>query len=707
MLPKITEYHQAISNPESFKTLYPDIKPLKDENGELIFASGNFAVVYKVLHKNQFYAVKCFLKEQEERIERLKAISNFINDNPSPYWLNFEVLEKELWVETSFESRDYSIVLMPWIQSPTLGNSIQNKIEQNLLNDLKTINDNLKQMFRWILNSGFAHGDLKPDNILIYENSLQPILLDYDGMFIPEFDGLNAIELGSPCFQHPKRHEVDFHENIDDFSMFIILFSISILQLRPDLWKDFHHDQNIIFDEKDFNELQDSRLIQIIENDASLDSYFQTFQEIDFVENDNINFIEIFLNDGLDFRNIFYDKINGIAERKEWFLSLDNRWLELLKLKRGKYYKNRLFKGFFESYSSNINEIFNTIIKLKKIHLSVFENKDLIPLVKLTNLQAISLTVFTSENYINEYNFESLRNLKRLDILKINDSNFHLKSIRGIEKVKKLISLKLTGVTKVEDLSLISQLTNLKSLHISLSFDYRFSYQIATPWWFSTNERREAHFENSKKLKNLEFLGSNKKIEDLFLADFQGVEKLEFLRNIKNLQFLEIINCEKIQNLDLSSNTSLKSIKLGLLNLKKLDLTKNNQLIELEFRNLTNLKSVELDHENNIENLEINSFKESNLDYSFLESLFNLKKVKFASIDNLTSIPLDPRINKNLEVIVLWNLKIENYNNLKFFPNLKVIHADKAIIEKLPRLVDVIIKEFDEYSLSGSSIQNF
>ena len=142
MLPKITEYHQAISNPESFKTLYPDIKPLKDENGELIFASGNFAVVYKVLHKNQFYAVKCFLKEQEERIERLKAISNFINDNPSPYWLNFEVLEKELWVETSFESRDYSIVLMPWIQSPTLGNSIQNKIEQNLLNDLKTINDN-------------------------------------------------------------------------------------------------------------------------------------------------------------------------------------------------------------------------------------------------------------------------------------------------------------------------------------------------------------------------------------------------------------------------------------------------------------------------------------------------------------------------------------------------------------------------------------
>jgi hypothetical protein len=263
MLPKITEYHQAISNPESFKTLSSDIDILTDENGELIFASGNFAVVYKVLYKNQFYAIKCFLKEQEERVERLEAISDYIKHNKSEYWVQIDVFENELWVDVEGIGRDYTVVLMPWITAPTLGNILKTFIEKNDIKSIQIINENLKKMFQWILEKGFAHGDLKQDNILINDSTLEPFIIDYDGMFIPEFKGKIALELGSPCFQHPTRSEDHFDHFLDDFSMFIILYSLDILIEAPFLWHTYNHDQNIVFDVSDFSQNKNLLLLEL------------------------------------------------------------------------------------------------------------------------------------------------------------------------------------------------------------------------------------------------------------------------------------------------------------------------------------------------------------------------------------------------------------------------------------------------------------
>ena len=73
-------------------------------------------------------------------------------------------------------------------------------------------------MGAFLLSQPFAHGDLKPDNILVRENG-ELALVDYDGMFVPSMEGQKARELGSPDFRHPLRDENQFDSHIDDFAI--------------------------------------------------------------------------------------------------------------------------------------------------------------------------------------------------------------------------------------------------------------------------------------------------------------------------------------------------------------------------------------------------------------------------------------------------------------------------------------------------------
>ncbi|MFQ8806413.1 MAG: hypothetical protein ACLR8Y_16630 [Alistipes indistinctus] len=57
------------------------------------------------------------------------------------------------------------------------------------------------RMALWLLLQPYAHGDIKPDNILV-EPSGELRLIDLDGMFLPQFAGERSVVLGSPTCQH-------------------------------------------------------------------------------------------------------------------------------------------------------------------------------------------------------------------------------------------------------------------------------------------------------------------------------------------------------------------------------------------------------------------------------------------------------------------------------------------------------------------------
>ena len=75
--PLISEYIDAIRLAEDNFNKLSNLRPILDGNGNPIMSSGNFAVVFKMKDVNdgRYYAVKCFLKEQEGRNERYQEIA--------------------------------------------------------------------------------------------------------------------------------------------------------------------------------------------------------------------------------------------------------------------------------------------------------------------------------------------------------------------------------------------------------------------------------------------------------------------------------------------------------------------------------------------------------------------------------------------------------------------------------------------------------
>jgi hypothetical protein len=252
--PNIIQYKEAIQDPESFAQLSGNIKPVMNGH-DPVFASGNFASVFKMKRYGEFYALKCFLKDLPKRKYTQTRVVKYLNDNPSKHFVKYHFIEKEIWVNDN----EYPITWMEWIEAPTLGEKIKLYVNTKNKIGLKILADNFKEFALWILDQPFAHGDLKHDNIIIKDNN-DLILVDYDGMFVPSLEGQITNELGGKSYQHPKRTSKTFDRNLDDFSLLIIYSSLIALSKDPSLFDKYNNDQNMIFNHTDFLDVKNSKL---------------------------------------------------------------------------------------------------------------------------------------------------------------------------------------------------------------------------------------------------------------------------------------------------------------------------------------------------------------------------------------------------------------------------------------------------------------
>ena len=94
-----------------------------------------------------------------------------------------------------------------------------------LFRSLSLLAYQFSRLSMWLLAQPFAHGDLKPDNIIVREDGTLT-LVDYDGMYVPAMKGQKARESGTPDFRHPSRTEDSFDKHIDDFSIAAIMLSL-------------------------------------------------------------------------------------------------------------------------------------------------------------------------------------------------------------------------------------------------------------------------------------------------------------------------------------------------------------------------------------------------------------------------------------------------------------------------------------------------
>ena len=262
--PLISEYIEAIKSAEDNFNELSNLRPVLDEDGQPIMTSGNFAVVFKMKDEDtgKLYAVKCFTKEQEGRGEAYRLIAEELEYVSSTYLTPIKFFERELFVDTNAsDETEFPILLMDWVEGVTLDKYIREHIDDEY--ELSLLAYQFSRLAMWLIPQPFAHGDLKPDNILVREDSTF-VLVDYDGMYVPAMKGQKARELGSPDFRHPSRTVNDFDEHIDDFSLANILLSLKAISLQPSLLDEYGASDRLLFSEKDYRNLAESKILDAL-----------------------------------------------------------------------------------------------------------------------------------------------------------------------------------------------------------------------------------------------------------------------------------------------------------------------------------------------------------------------------------------------------------------------------------------------------------
>ena len=256
--PLISEYLAAIRDANDNLDKLSHLVPVLDKYGEPYRSSGAFAVVFKMKDEQtgKCYALKCFTEEQEGRAEAYRQIAEELEFVDSPYITSVKYLEKELFVDSNCEDEEFPVLLMDWIEGETMETYVAANYTDT--HAMSMLCYRFCKMAAWLRSQSFAHGDIKPDNIMVRPDGTLT-LVDYDGMFVPAMKGQKSPTVGTKDFSHPLRTINDFDETIDDFALASIALSLKAISLNPSLLQTYGASDRLLFSAADYLDLSKSK----------------------------------------------------------------------------------------------------------------------------------------------------------------------------------------------------------------------------------------------------------------------------------------------------------------------------------------------------------------------------------------------------------------------------------------------------------------
>jgi hypothetical protein len=237
---------------------------------------GGFAVVYKFRTKSGgVRALRCFRVTISPDMQfRYERIGPYFHTYVREITAGFKYYDAAIVVKEQGKPQNqaYPIVEMDWIDGVPLVDKIHELCRKRDRSGLKDLAEKWLSVLSMLHDAHIAHGDLSGVNAMIRVDG-KMILVDYDGVYIPEFSGLDQVLLGQEDFQHPQMGQRKFHEHMDDFSALVIYTALVALAARPELWSKYAtispdgklQDVNLLFRQQDFKDPQRSKLIRELE----------------------------------------------------------------------------------------------------------------------------------------------------------------------------------------------------------------------------------------------------------------------------------------------------------------------------------------------------------------------------------------------------------------------------------------------------------
>ena len=277
--PLISEYVRAIQEAASNLDKLAHLEPVADKHGEPYRSSGAFAVVFKMRDPKtgRCYALKCFTEEQEGRAEAYRRIADELETVDSSYVTTVKYYEGELFVDSPCDDDCFPVLLMDWIEGETMEAYIAAHWRDTCA--MSMLCYRFCRMAAWLRSQPFAHGDIKPDNVMVREDGTLA-LVDYDGMFVPAMKGQKSPTIGTKDFSHPMRTVDDFDETIDDFTLASIALSLKAMSLDPTLREKYGAADRLLFSVDDYRDSGKSAVLAALQpllTDADLVTLLSMF----------------------------------------------------------------------------------------------------------------------------------------------------------------------------------------------------------------------------------------------------------------------------------------------------------------------------------------------------------------------------------------------------------------------------------------------
>ena len=245
------------------------------------------------------YAVKCFTREQEEREERYREIIKVLEHVKSPYFVSTQYYDKELFVDTSqSDETEFPVLVMDWVEGVPLDEYMKSIADNQFYREL--LANRFQKLVCWLLPQPFAHGDIKPDNIIVKEDG-SIVLLDYDGMFVSALRGQEALENGTPLYRHAGRKSSFFNEYIDDYAAVLLLLLLKVNAITTIDIDEYLTDNSAVF----LKRLEDYLNHSVIAPLLSAYIMVSTFGRLDRGQ------VSCMLSDNSDYN---YDKVSALQD---------------------------------------------------------------------------------------------------------------------------------------------------------------------------------------------------------------------------------------------------------------------------------------------------------------------------------------------------------------------------------------------------------
>lgn len=260
--PTQSDYKDALQNPDTaFRDR--DLQQSAAERSPMGVPrarSGAFASVYKMTGPKGTVALKLFNFPNEDRAQRYKAVSDYLEQElgpkKPPCVVKFQYHLEGIRVGKGW----FPTLTMAWVKGVSLGEWVRQTVEKKNpdVAAVKKMSESWAALVQQLQDNRIAHGDLQHDNVMVV-NDL-PVLVDYDGMCVPVLDPsdqtkkLEQLEFGKPAYQHPARCVEKLGGQLDNFSAWIILIALRAIAADPQLYVKYvlkTDNENLLFTPQD------------------------------------------------------------------------------------------------------------------------------------------------------------------------------------------------------------------------------------------------------------------------------------------------------------------------------------------------------------------------------------------------------------------------------------------------------------------------